>query len=33
MSDMFDPKWFLGMLFFIALVLVAIGYMAGKGIQ
>lgn len=32
MSDMFDPKWFLGMLFLIALVLVAIGYMAGKGI-
>lgn len=32
MSDMFDPKWFLGMLLFIALVLVAIGYMVGKGI-
>lgn len=33
MSDMFDPKWFLGMLLFMALVLVAIGYMIGKGIQ
>lgn len=32
MSDMFDPRWFLGMLFLIILAFVAIGYMAGKGI-
>lgn len=32
MSDMFDPRWFLGMLFLIALAFVAIGYMAGKEI-
>lgn len=32
MSDMFDPRCFLGMLFLIALAFVAIGYMAGKGI-
>lgn len=32
MSDMFDPRWFWGMLFLIALAFVAIGFMAGKGI-
>ena len=32
MSDMFDPKYFLGMLVFIALVLIALGYMIGKEI-
>ena len=29
---MFDPKYFLGMLVFIALVLIALGYMIGKEI-